>query len=224
MLLAGVGGEMTVYCNGQSVGSIDKEHREVTVSACAGAGERLDLLIESYAGHGERLEALGPCPPDRPAIPPIPETQCCVAPSSLAVWNETAFQLLMDVQVLGSLLSVLPDRSLRAQKVAQALLDFTRIVDFEQPRNVLQKSFAAAREALAPALACRNGDTAPTLYVFGQSHIDLAWLWPVEETMRKSVRTYANQLSLLREYPEYLFMACEPALLEMLKKPECSPI
>jgi len=217
VLLAGVGNEMTVYCNGRAAGSIDKQHHEVTVSACAKAEERLDLLIECYAGHGERLEALGPCPPDRSAIPPIPGTQCRIAPSFLAVWNETAFQLLMDVQVLGSLLQVLPDRSLRAQKVAQALLDFTRIVDFEQPADVVEQSFQKAREALAPALACRNGDTAPTLHIFGQSHIDLAWLWPVEETLHKSVRTYANQLSLLKEYPEYRFMACEPALLEMLQ-------
>ncbi|HPF87246.1 MAG TPA: alpha-mannosidase, partial [Candidatus Limiplasma sp.] len=218
VLLAGVGSEMTVYCNGQAAGSIDKEHHEVTVTACAKAGEPMDLLIECYAGHGARLEAIGPCPPDRPAIPPIPAVQCTIAPPSLAVWNETAFQLLMDVQVLGSLLQVLPDRSLRAQKVAQALLDFTRIVDFEQPKDILQQSFAQAREALAPALACHNGDTAPTMYIFGQSHIDLAWLWPVAETLRKSVRTYANQVALLKEYPEYRFMACEPALLQMLKE------
>ena len=43
--------------------------------------------------------------------------------------------------------------------------------------------------------AAANGSTAPDYTVFGQSHLDLAWLWPVEETMRKTARTYANQLA-----------------------------
>lgn len=51
----------------------------------------------------------------------------------------------------------------------------------------------------------------------GNSHIDLAWLWPLEETYHKVVRTFSNQLALMEEYPEYRFLACEPILLEMLK-------
>ena len=46
---------------------------------------------------------------------------------------------------------------------------------------------------------------------------DLAWLWPVEETMRKTARTYANQLALMEEYPDYRFLLCEPPILEYLK-------
>ena len=63
-----------------------------------------------------------------------------------------------------------------------------------------------------------NGSTMPTMWVFGQSHIDLAWLWTTEETRRKAVRTYANQLTLMDEYPEYRFLLCEPALLDMLRE------
>ena len=56
------------------------------------------------------------------------------------------------------------------------------------------------------------------MWMFGQSHIDLGWLWPLEETYHKAVRTYANQLSLMEEYPEYRFLLCEPALLDMLRE------
>ena len=216
VLFPGVGGEQLVYANGKAIGSIDKGHPYVTLARCAKAGAAFHLQIESYAGHGPRLEALGPCPPERPAIPPVAGPQCAVGETALAVWNEDAYQLYMDVEALDSLYQALPDNSLRALRVGEALDRFTRIADFDLPLREREESFRAAREALRPALQCVNGSTAPVMWMFGQSHIDLGWLWPLEETYHKSVRTYANQLALMDEYPEYRFLLCEPALLDML--------
>ena len=67
-------------------------------------------------------------------------------------------------------------------------------------------------------MACHNGSTAPLMWLIGQSHIDLAWLWPMEETYHKMVRTYSNQMTLLDEYPGYRFLLCEPVLLDMLQE------
>ncbi len=217
VLLPGLGGEQLIYVDGLAVGSNDKGRDYVTLRRAAKGGERFSLLIESYAGHGARLENLGPCPPERPAIPLVPQAQCTVKPSLLAVWNEDAYQLRLDVEVLCDLLSQLDATSLRYQKAAAALLDFTRIADFELPPAERHESFRRAREALRPALECHNGSTAPTMWLLGQSHIDLAWLWPEEETWHKVARTYANQLALMDEYPEYRFLLCEPRLLDMLR-------
>ena len=217
ILLPGVGGEQLIYVDGQARGSNDKGRDHVILRRCAVAGERVSVLLESYAGHGARLEEMPPCPPERAAIPPVPDKQCTVKPSVLAVWNEEAYQLHLDVECLCGLLETLPEKSLRRQKVAKALMDFTYTADFELPVQERHESFRRAREALVPALACRNGSTAPTLWLMGQSHIDLAWLWPEEETWHKVGRTYANQLALMEEYPEYRFLLCEPRLLDMLR-------
>ncbi|MBQ4580867.1 MAG: alpha-mannosidase [Clostridia bacterium] len=217
VLLPGVGGEQLIYVDGIARGSNDKGRDYVTLRRAAKAGEPISVLIESYAGHGARLENMGPCPPERPAIPPVPETQCTVKKSVLAVWNEDAYQLYLDVEILCDLLAQLDAKSLRYQKVAKALADFTHAADFELPLEARHESFRKAREVLAPALACHNGSTAPTMWLLGQSHIDLAWLWPQEETWHKVGRTYANQLALMEEYPEYKFLLCEPKLLDMLR-------
>lgn len=216
---SGLGGEQLVLSNGEAIGSIDREHHDVTLSRCAQAGESFSLLIESYAGHGARLENLGPCPPERKAIPPTPPAQCTVTASTLCIFNEDAYQLCLDVETLCRLLEVLPDKSLRAMRVQKALEQFTNICDFELPEGEARNaSFRKAREALREVMNCHNGSTAPLLWLIGQSHIDLAWLWPVEETFHKSARTFSNQLYLMEEYPEFRFLLCEPALLEMLKK------
>ena len=43
------------------------------------------------------------------------------------------------------------------------------------------------------------------LLLSGHAHIDLAWLWPIEETRRKAQRTFSGMLALLARYPEFTF-------------------
>jgi alpha-mannosidase len=43
------------------------------------------------------------------------------------------------------------------------------------------------------------------LLLSGHAHIDLAWLWPLDETKRKLRRTSASMLALLRRHPGFTF-------------------
>ena len=74
---------------------------------------------------------------------------------------------------------------------------------------------AGAREILAPAVHGKSGDF--TLYAVGHSHLDLAWLWPVRETKRKSARTFTKQLNLTERYPGYIYGASQPWQFEYLR-------
>ncbi len=214
----GAGEEMLVFVNGREAGSIDKRHKFITLTRKAKAGERYDILAECYAGHGPRIEGGGPVAYGDVAVPEPLEPQVTVGKSHFGVWNEELFRVSMDYLTLYSLLDKLPERSLRAMKTAKGLKNFTLIADFELPEPELTQSVIKAGEELKPLLECKNGSTAPVFTAFGQSHLDLAWLWPVEETMRKSARTYSNQLALMEEYPDYRFLLCEPPILEWLAK------
>ncbi|MBO4547779.1 MAG: alpha-mannosidase, partial [Abditibacteriota bacterium] len=52
----------------------------------------------------------------------------------------------------------------------------------------------------------------------GHSHIDVAWLWPLKESMRKVGRTYSTVTSLMDEYPEYCFNCSQVPLYLYLKE------
>lgn len=217
VLLLPVGEEMLVWVNGREAGAIDKKHKYITLTRCACAGEIFEIYAECYAGHGVRNEGAGPVGPDEQPVPEPPETQVTTGTARVALWNEAMFQAAMDYRTLYSLVKKLPDKSLRAMKIIEGLKRFTLIADFELPEPALTASVAEAAKALQPLLQCRNGSTTPEYTIFGQSHLDMAWLWPVEETMRKSARTYANQLALMEEYPDYQFLLCEPPILEYLR-------
>lgn len=210
--------EMLVWVNGAESGAIDKKHRFITLSRCAKAGDTYEIFAECYAGHGVRNEGAGPVAFGQDSVPEPPEAQVKVARSSFGIWNEALYQVAMDYLTLYSLVRKLPEKSLRTMKIVEGLKKFTYIADFELPEPELTASVVEAGKVLKPLLACKNGSTMPEYTVFGQSHLDLAWLWPVEETRRKSARTYSNQLALMEEYPDYQFLLCEPPILEWLKE------
>ena len=210
--------EMLVWVNGKETGAIDKKHRFITLSRSASAGTVYEIYAECYAGHGVRNEGAGPVAWGEESVPEPPEAQVTVGKSSFGLWNEELFQAAMDYLTLYSLVQKLPEKSLRTMKIVEGLKKFTYIADFELPEPELTDSVVEAGKLLKPLLECRNGSTAPEYTVFGQSHLDLAWLWPVEETMRKTARTYSNQLALMEEYEDYHFLLCEPPILEWLKE------
>ncbi len=82
----------------------------------------------------------------------------------------------------------------------------------EDPRGVedlARKLWGRVEEALEPiAEASRTGRI---LHLVAHSHIDTAWLWPVEEARRKVLRTNATVAHLAGLYPEMAY-AQSPAL------------
>ena len=59
---------------------------------------------------------------------------------------------------------------------------------------------------------------APIAAVIGHSHMDTAWLWHIDETIKKCARTYSNQLSLMEQYPEYKFIQSSAYHGKMIKE------
>lgn len=181
------------------------------------AGERFELFVEVYAGHGETPTGGGPVSDHVPPIAPISARQQQVGHSTFGYWNEEIYQLWLDTETLYQLYLALDKNSLRAAELADALLQMTLAVDLELPEPELASSVRAGRRILHKALACHNGSTAPVMACIGHSHLDLAWLWPLEETERKCARTFSSQLVLMERYPEFKFMNSQPFLYQTAK-------
>jgi alpha-mannosidase len=218
VLAVDVGAESIIFVNGIAAGARDREHREITLTLDGVSGTQYDLLIEGYAGHGLRTSGGGPAPLDRETVPEPGPTQAVVGQTTFGVWQEDVYQLWLDVETLWQLRENLDENSLRVMEIDAGLRDFTLIVDFEVPAAEMLATVRAGRERLKPLLECTNGSTAPEMFAFGHSHIDVAWLWPLQETERKAGRTMATQLALMAEYPEYKFLQSQPHLFWMLQQ------
>lgn len=224
------GGESCLFVNGQEFGTyradwiMEPHHYMVdnTITDCAGAGERYQIYMETYAGQDfpnceSGYCATGPVLPGTKWNHLVEGSRRILGRCTYGIWREEAYQLYMDANTLRRLLEVLDDSSLRAVEIGEALKRFTCIVDFEQNADNRMACYREARETLRPLMEAVNGTTAPLFWAVGNAHIDLAWLWPVAETERKVERTFAAQLRLLEEYPQYRFIQSQPALYEMCR-------
>lgn len=214
----GAGPEMLVFVNGREAGSIDRQHERVELTDRAVPGQHFEVYAEVYAGHGVRAESGGIFSRDAIPVPEPPEAQCVVGSSDFGIWNEEMFRIYADYHTLYELWKTMPDSDLRTMKIGEALQRFTLNADFEAEEPLRLESIRRAGEMLRPLLEKHNSDTVPEYTIFGQSHIDLAWLWTQEETKRKSARTYSNQIKLMERYPDYKFLLCSPTVLENLKE------
>ena len=224
------GGESTLFVNGAEFGTyrapwIEEPHHYLVdncVTRSGEAGKTYEIVMETYAGHfyPEALDGgccTGPVLPGAYEPPEDHDSRRTLGESTFGIWNEDAYQLYMDAMTLWKLLGTLDPASLRASRVADALEQFTLVCDFEQDLDGRTASYRAARKVLAPALAAHNGSTAPDFYAVGHAHLDLAWLWPMQEACRKTARTFAAQLRHMEEYPDYKFINSQAASYEMCR-------
>ncbi|OUC15886.1 MAG: hypothetical protein B0A82_04740 [Alkalinema sp. CACIAM 70d] len=57
-----------------------------------------------------------------------------------------------------------------------------------------------------------------TIYLLGHAHLDMAWLWTVEETWKAAERTFRSALQLQQEFSELTFCHTTPALYEWMEQ------
>ncbi len=132
--------------------------------------------------------------------------------AAIAVFDEAVFGLYHDFRVLADLLKHLPDDRARYHQVLFALHRAA-----QQLSDITPESVARAREIVAPELAKAGGSPSLKLSAIGHAHIDLAWLWPIRETIRKGARTFATVLHMMERYPDYVFGASQPQLYQWMK-------
>lgn len=120
--------------------------------------------------------------------------------------------LYYDYAVLFDLMCACDERYSWYHKIRRALTEAERRLDRFDADEV-----AACRRILAPLLSVRSAETGFELSVLGHAHLDLAWTWPVRETIRKGARTFATALAHMETYPDYIFGASQAQLYEWMR-------
>ncbi len=131
----------------------------------------------------------------------------------IAVLDEERRALYYDLQVLIDLYKCIDKTSARAQKVFFALYEATNLLGEFTPDEI-----AAARAILKKELDKSGGDADLQVWAIGHAHLDLAWLWPIRETIRKAARTFSTALHHMEIYDDYVFGQSQPQQYEWMKK------
>lgn len=131
----------------------------------------------------------------------------------IAILNEEMRQLYYDIEVLQELMDQLSEDSARHQRILFALFSAFKVM-----KGYDEEEVKKAREILSVELKKNCGDESLSISAIGHAHIDLAWLWPIRETIRKGARTFSTVLTNMDKYPDYIFGASQPQLYAWMKE------
>ncbi len=131
----------------------------------------------------------------------------------ISVCHNEMRSLYYDFEILYHLLLQLPETSSRYQRILFALHKSVLALN-----EYTEKEAKIARHILAPELSKKAGDYSLKISAIGHAHLDLAWLWPIRETIRKGARTFSNVLYLMERYPDFIFGASQAQLYQWMKE------
>lgn len=219
------GSEATLWRDGSVLQGLYSGWRALRTTAPiarpARGGESLELWVEmacnSWAGDdpdpGEGVDPalaarfrLGrnwvePLPREAPRhIDPPARLRAC----ALGLFDPLAWRLANDFDLLLRL-EAERDGGLEADWDGELLAGLNLFCNTWSAGN--RSSWEPADSILAALLDRRGPSPRHRARALGHAHVDTAWVWPIEETRRKLVRTAANQLGLLERYPGYRYAA-----------------
>ncbi len=172
-------------------------------------GNRIDFWCESTAN------AFGGKPSKREPSKFVkdrePHCEAKLEKMQLGVFNRDAWALYTDFEILHNLYRQYDPEHYRARQLLTTLNEAVNVYGYNSA-NAPQARAVLRKELSRPAVG-----SAPTASAIGHAHIDVAWFWPVRESMRKAARTFACQIELLRKYPDYIFGASQPLLYAFVR-------
>ena len=94
-----------------------------------------------------------------------------------------------------------------------------KAIDFSPLEKGDQAGFdASLRQAHAKLEALKPWLQQFTIRIVGNSHIDMAWLWPWTETVEVVRNTFQSVLDLMREYPDFKFTMSSARTYEWMQE------
>ncbi len=208
-----IGGEALIRVNGVIRGSVTQspgsQHREVIIiNEKFNAGDVLKIDIEATVNSGDFCDE---------AMAGARDTEYTFKKAELTFIDTVAEGYWYDLQVGFEALDAIKDDYIR-NAVYQAIDDSLHIVDFDFEEERVRESIAKAadyyREALSNIKYVPQSDVIYTSH----SHIDVAWLWRIQESVRKGARTFSNNMALMDKYPEMTFAQSQAVLYDMMKR------
>lgn len=210
------GGEALVYINGKIAGAVSSRENsgwvgrnEILFPNGVKAGEKLHIKVESGVDWGGLFNAA--------TLSGKNDMRYEITCSSLDMINEDAEALCFDMYCAWDTYKNTEDRYV-AKRIYNAMDTAMHMLDFDLGKEAFYKTVPAAREYFWKKMDSIKSATPGDVILAGHSHLDVAWLWTVNEITRKCARTFSNNLALMDAYPDFRFTQSQAAVYYFTKQ------
>ncbi len=176
-------------------------------------GETYDLVLEAYAGHDYQGCMPYEAPTNRDYNHKFDEFR-------VMVQDELIKDFFYSYKIIIEIYEASGEHTAKRAEIERLLIDLNKVVYFsneETSDNLQREAMVKAIEMMKPVLSKKNSETVASLGILGHSHMDTAWLWEIDETIKKCARTFANQINMMDQFPDYHFMQSSAAHLKFIE-------
>ena len=207
--------EGLVSLDGRPYHGIDRNRSYVPFPENVRGKEKIHINIELFNPAAQSVDELnGQNEPAEFDPPPLTFLK-----GSLVLPNIAVQSLLATVKCYYEAARLLPEDDLEKYNIIAELTEVHHKILFEKPEALTDQSWVAEIEAdLKTKLTDLAGSSQGQILMVGQSHIDLAWLWPMKEAVRKCSRTFSTMSTLLDENPNFTYAQSQPQAYAFVKE------
>ncbi len=198
--------EALVYVDAVPLAACDRHHQEIMLQACHLDGASHQVILHGWTGI-QRWD--GSEPGARLFMRPCELVQIDQPTRDFSATARVA----LDVVKHSDANNPAHARLLNALDAAFNFLDLT-----EPLGDAFYRTIPQAHAVLRRGIENAGTTSGAEICAIGQSHIDLAWLWTLNQTRRKAGRTFHTVLRLMEQFPEFTFTQSQPQLYEFVQQ------
>ncbi|KAJ3071872.1 Alpha-mannosidase 2C1 [Podochytrium sp. JEL0797] len=186
----------------------DDKHSDYLIAPNAVAGAKYEFYVEMACNpRGGIADSVDPHPDMNKSY------RLDVA--GIAVRNKLGTELMLYFELLNQFARDTPQEwqiNADALYVADSVINAFRLNDegaLQDAHDIAVKFFVDHK---------KEGRSLHEIYACGDCHIDTAWLWPFDETKRKSGRSWARQIMFMKSNPNFTFTASQAQQFEWVEQ------
>ncbi|HMN29761.1 MAG TPA: alpha-mannosidase, partial [Caldilineaceae bacterium] len=197
--------EALVYIDGEAYAACDRHHQEIRLRDRWRDGRAHRLELHGWTG------SLGLGPPE-------PGQKLLMRPCALVQIDAAARRFAVTARVALGIAEHLASAEPAKGLLLNALDEAFKHIDLREPvGGSFYDSIGEAESCLAAGIAKAGVALPVEIVATGHAHIDVAWLWTLDQTRRKAGRTFHTVLRLLEEFPDYHFTQSQPQLYDFVR-------
>ena len=199
--------EALVHIDKVPIGSADRHHHVIPLSPSVSDGRPHVISLQGWTG-------LASWPPD-----PKSKAKLFMGEPALVEVNQELRQFHARATAVLDAATVLDSEGETHRGLIRALDLAFKALDTRAPLgDALYDTVTDAHSILEDEVAAAGEPIDVTLHGIGHAHMDVAYLWPIDQIRLKNARTYSNVLRLMEDDPDFKFSHSQPQLYAMLEE------
>ena len=198
--------EALVFIDGDQQASCDRYHQEILLPQSLNDSKKHSLSLVGWTGIGEVAQGL--------------RSKLYMRPCYVVQVDQPTRNLIAYARVALGIFESLGENEPSRWRLVNALDEAFNCLDLAEPigGERFYQSIPNATQTLLSGI--REAGTALDIdvYAAGHAHLDVAWLWPLEQTRRKARHTFQTVLDLMDQFSDFVFTQSQPQLYDFVRK------